>query len=365
MGMRDPSSDRGGVDERVLDDLQRRFTGFEAPAQPIIPADIDASRLREFGLPPRPGSAAPRILHQVWERGFGRSLALKSFALDPMVRERIKTTAYRISAKRANRLSPAASPLDTSRNWAGAYLTANGGQQFAQVWGVWKTPETLRVPDPPNPGTPGFPYVCSHWIGLDGQRRYLDASLPQVGTVSLLKADGAVTAEAWTQWWTLDAAHNAPTYLPLPLAPGNEVLCVLTAIDARRVVAVVVNLSTSPPVGIAVQYVPQTVDIDGQMISPKITGATAEWIVERPSVVGSSDIYNFPNYGTAAFDLCVAVESPAEDFPALSSGVPQVLHGTRYIRMLERKRDPARIAVLSLAKGCSPTSLKVTYGGLR
>jgi hypothetical protein len=363
--VKNPSSDRGGVDERVLDDLQRRFTGFEVPAQPIKPADIDAKRLRRLGLPPRPGHAAPGILRRVWERGFGKTLVLRSFAFDPMVRGRIKTSTYRISSQRANRLSPAASPLDTSRNWAGAYLTANGGRQFAQIWGVWKTPETLRFPAPPNSGTPGLPYACSHWIGLDGQRRYLDASLPQVGTVSLLQANGTVTTEAWTQWWTRDAAHNAPTYLPLPLAPGDEVLCVLTAIDARRVVAVVVNLSTSPPVGIAVQYVPQTVEIGGQMISPKITGATAEWIVERPSIVGGSDIYNFPNYDTAEFDLCVAVGSPAADFPALSSGVPQLLHGTRYIRMLECRREPARIAVLSLAERRSPTSLTVTYGGLR
>lgn len=363
--MKDPSSASGGVDERVLDDLWRRFTGFDAPAQPITPADIGATQLRRFGLPPRPGPAAPGILHRVWERGFGKTLALRTFAFDPVVRRRIETTPYRISAQRANRVSATASPFDTSRNWAGAYLTANGGRQFAQIWGAWKTPETLRFPAPPNAGTPGLPYACSHWIGLDGQRRYLDASLPQVGTVSLLHADGTVTVEAWTQWWTRDAVDNAPTYLPLPLAPGDEVLCVLTAIDARRVVAVVVNLSTSPPIGIAVQYGPQTVDIGGQTISPKITGATAEWIVERPSMVGNSDIYNFPNYDSAEFDLCVAVGSPAADFPTLSSGVPQILHGTRYIRMLEREPDPARIAVLSLAKRRSPTALTVTYGGMR
>ena len=136
--MKDPSSASGGVDERVLDDLWRRFTGFDAPAQPITPADIGATQLRRFGLPPRPGPAAPGILHRVWERGFGKTLALRTFAFDPVVRRRIETTPYRISAQRANRVSATASPFDTSRNWAGAYLTANGGRKFAQIWGPGK-----------------------------------------------------------------------------------------------------------------------------------------------------------------------------------------------------------------------------------
>ena len=62
-----------------------------------------------------------------------------------------------------------------------------GISQFMQIWGVWTIPGNLKLPPAPFQGPPGIDYVCSNWIGLDGQRLYLDSSLPQIGTSRLCR----------------------------------------------------------------------------------------------------------------------------------------------------------------------------------
>ena len=209
-----------------------------------------------------------------------------------------------------------------------------------------------------------MPFLCSHWIGLDGQRRYLDSSLPQVGTAAQLDADATTQAWAWVQWWARDAAGNAPIPLPLPLSPGDRVMAVLTAVDARSVVAVLINLSRTVPIAVAVQVSAPPVEVGGRPAVPKITGATAEWILERPSIPGSARQFDFPDYDTSTFDLCVAVESDGPQ--GLATGLPQDLHGARLIRMMEIEADaPSRVSILSLPHRTGATSLRVDYGGFR
>ena len=63
----------------------------------------------------------------------------------------------------------------------------------------------------------------------------------------------------------------------------------------------------------------------GSTISPHVTGATAEWIVERPrhfSIAMPNDDRpnNFPNYGEIGFNHCLAVEADEVDIKALTAG---------------------------------------------
>src|SRR5262249_34146424 len=151
-------------------------------------------------------------------------------------------------------------------------------------------------------------------------RRYFDSSLPQVGTVSTLQANGATTAQAWTQWWARGIKNPAPLPLGLAVAPGDLVLSVLTAWDAQTVIFVMVNLSTMT--GTVVQGTTPTVTLpDGTKATPDIAGATAEWIIERPAIPKLKTVYNFPDYGHTEFDLCVAVEGDGVDIFSLFGGV--------------------------------------------
>lgn len=351
------------VSEPVLADIARRFAGFPVPDDPIRPRDLSPEELRRFGLPPKPSATAPAILKEAWGRAFGAELRLLRFTPEESSRL-IRQAPFPITARRLRVFSAPASPVDTSGNWAGAYVTANRDRRFTQIWGAWSVPKDLTRPPPPRDGVPGLPSMCSHWIGLDGQRRYLDASLPQVGTASEMDVDGTELARSWVQWWARDAPANLPTWLPLPTAPGDDVVAVLTAVDPQNVEAVLVNLQSPVPVGMAIAIGAPTVLVAGAEVTPAIAGVTAEWIVERPSIPGGGRIFNLPDYGASTFETCVAVECAAVDLQGLASGIPQLLHGARLIRMVEVEADPpTRVALLSLARRVGPSSVRVAYGG--
>jgi hypothetical protein len=76
---------------------------------------------------------------------------------------------------------------ETSPNWSGAYITPKRSRMFTEVHGSWQVP----TPSPPVDGKGSPPadgdYRSSAWIGLDGQRRYLNSSLPQIGTSQFVK----------------------------------------------------------------------------------------------------------------------------------------------------------------------------------
>jgi hypothetical protein len=354
-------STAAAVPTGVIDDLKRRFQAFPVPPPSFNPATATPAQLSEYGLPPRPDPDSQPLLRKIWDRGFGAPLTLLEFRLDE---EEIEESGYRPQIRLADERPIAETRFETSSNWSGAYITANRGKQFLQIWGMWTIPANLKLPPGPFQGPAGIDYICSNWIGLDGQRFYLDSSLPQIGTLSQLQADGTTTAQAWTQWWARYSKNPAPVPLPFPVAPGNQVLCVLTAVDAQTVIFVMVNLSTLPPTAIAVKAIAPPVKLpDGTVATPEIAGATAEWIVERPAIPRQQQRYNFPNYGETEFDFCVAVEGVRVNIASLLTGVPQQLQGARRIRMFDVLSNPARTAFISMPRKLDDTSVNLSYGG--
>lgn len=343
----------------ITDDLQNRFHAFAVPSEVFDPSSASPALLRKYGLPPRPDPDRQPFLRQTWNRGFGAPLTLQKFRFN---RDLVQETTYRLQPRQSDYLPVAETNFETSSNWSGAYITANRDRQFLQIWGIWTIPPNLQLPPLPFQGPAGVDYVCSNWIGLDGQRLYFDSSLPQIGTVSTLQANGNTTAEAWTQWWARGIANTAPLPLGLTVAPGHQVLSVLTASDPQTVIFVMVNLSTMT--SMAVMGTAPTVTLpDGTNATPDIAGATAEWIVERPAIPGQPTRYNFPDYEHTEFDLCVAVEGDDVDIFSLFGGLPQELQGARRIRMFDVLLSPARTAFISMPRKLNDTAVRVRYGG--
>ena len=347
-----------------VDDLVRRFTGFDAPDGMVDPTAASPALLRQYGLPQRPDAVRQPLLRQVWDRGFGKPMLLQPFEVD---RERLERPLFRpVRPVREVRVALArtASQFESSDNWSGVYIAANRDKRFLQVWGSWVVPDQLKAPAAAANGASGFPYVCSNWIGLDGQRRYFNSSLPQVGTVCTLVADGDIEAHGWVQWWARDMQGNAPVPLGLTIEAGDEVLCVVTASDPKTVICVMVNLSADPPVGMAVKGTSPDVELmDGSTGRPDIAGATAEWIVERPQVVDEPTPFNFPDYGETGFADCIAVEGDEVDSASWFNGVVQQLPGASRIRMFEVLDNPARTAFISMPTEVGVDSVRVRYGG--
>jgi hypothetical protein len=101
--------------------------------------------------------------------------------------------------------------------------------------------------------------------------------------------------------------------------------------------------------------------------TPKISGATAEWIMERPAILHHPhQLYPLADYGRMEFSGCYAAEAN----PALPNwpqvvGTSQKLDGERLIRMYDVLPNPNRTRFISMAQKTSKTSAVVSYGGFR
>jgi hypothetical protein len=344
----------------LVEQLRERFTPFAAPKQTRFnPGELSTEELVKLGLPPKPDAGRQKLARELWDRAFGKQVTIVPFVFDEA---RLQSLPYEMLSRQTDAMPIQETRFETSSNWSGAYITANWGRQFMQVWGVWTVPEKLDLPPPNFQGPAHLPYVCSNWIGLDGQRLYLDSSLPQIGTASTLDPlGGPPIVVAWTQWWARRNHTTVPLPIGLTVNPGDEVLSVLTAIGPQTVAFVMANLTTgefTPAKGTA----PPVTLPDGATIFPSIAGATAEWILERPRLVGSTDQCNFPDYHTSDFSCCFAIETTALNIAALFRGVEQELWGERTIRMFDVLRDPQRTAFISRPWKTSDTSVHLDWG---
>jgi hypothetical protein len=356
----------------VIEELEKRFHEFPVPDKPFDPP-AHPELLEQYGLPPRPNPATQPLLSGAWDRAFGKPLKLQQFSVEEKLIDNVR---YRPQVRRVNERLVTATRFETSRNWSGAYITANRGKHLIQIWGSWTIPGNLQRPLPQFQGPQGIDYVCSNWIGLDGQRLYFDSSLPQIGTQSALQANGTTKAEAWIQWWARGSLANKPP-VPLPnftVMPGDQVSAVLTVYDPHTVIGVMVNLSAQPlPTATSVLATPPPVTLpDGTMAMPAIAGATAEWVLERPAVYppqldpfGEPLLNNFPDYGETEFDLCLAVEGDSVNIGSLPTGLQQVLEGARRIRMFDVPQNPERARLISMGRRMSDTVVRARYGGFR
>jgi hypothetical protein len=357
----------------VIPSLLDRLRGFELPnshgpdPQDYNPTMADADTLLRIGLPPRPDKYRHPELHKLWINAFGRTLRFVRFT----VPRPFEGPDYRPFLRRERR-GPPATRFETSRNWSGAYIEPSAGMMFAQVWGQW----TVPTPHPPPGATVPEGYQCSTWIGLDGQRRYRNSSLPQIGTrqAVTVAADGTQSymTDAWVQWWDQYDKKSEPVPIhDFPVDHGNIISCVLTVLDEHHVLLNIVNQSTKPPT-----FTPIKADAPtpaGSRLPLSISGATAEWIMERPAIpepdtpdnscqpYTSDNLYLLPDYGSMDFVGCYAVEA----FEGDVSPVEQTLKTPRFIRMYEVRPNPQRTAYISMPMRIDDTSFRVAYGDFR
>lgn len=344
-----------------LADLARRFTAFDEPRRLLDRANLAPDLLRHLGVQSERDHRLRIKLHHPLEQVFNGKFKVEPFVFDSV---RIKAVDYRIQPRMQLRMASVPSRTETSSNWSGAYITANQDKRFLQVWGLWTVPANLKLPPAPFQGPPGIEYRVANWIGLDGQRLYFASSLPQMGTTSILQVDGSTRSEAWVQWFERESDDPHIVLLKLTVRPGDTVLCFVTVLGPQHVACVIINLSPPLPVvqAVCVEAPPITLP-DGTAAAPDIAGATAEWVVERPQVIGKLTPNNFPDYGQTKFSLCVAVEGDHADLSSLSGGLAQNLSGARPIRMYDVLPNPARTRYISMADKVDDTTLRLHYGG--
>lgn len=324
-------------DRRALleEEIQKRIRFYESPPEDFDPLTAEPEVLAKYGIPQRPNAEDFPALARFWTEMFSPPLVFTEkkflFLVDPvLVSAQLRVTA---SARR-----------ESSLNWSGAYITPRNGQQLTEVHGRWEVP-AVGVPS----GTSGSPeFRSSIWIGLDGQRRYLDSSLPQIGTAQFLNSPNDPPYSVWWQWWLRNSSTTfSPVSLALPITPGQRMMASLRVRDETHVDFLIENRTTGqifPPFTMAAPT-----DTTSQ-IQVKVSGASAEWIVERPTNATTGDLYNLPNYNEVHFTNCFAISANMPPGQLPGPGLEQTLDGARLINMYNVERSPSRTVIISKTK---------------
>lgn len=248
--------------------------------------------------------------------------------------------------------------LETGRVWSGALLAPRDGQMFIRITGRWRVP-AVTLPSSAGDTAEGK-RVCSSstWIGLDGTRGYLHSSLPQIGTIqNVVVTNGQMQPEyfAFHEWW------HGPISQPIRInhvqvKPGDLIECTLTVDTYTDVTFHMTNHTTGSTSGAISASAPAPL---------LISGATAEWITERPSNSDTSDPnvgkpYDLANYGTVVFENCIATSARAPgSAPVTNRALDE--GGVLLRDMVQIRQNHTRR--ISIAKLQGPQSVATSYRG--
>jgi hypothetical protein len=221
-----------------------------------------------------------------------------------------------------------------------AVITARESMLFRTVAGRWAVP----APTPPAnassmPLPPGGAWQCSVWLGLDGYRRW-SRSLPQMGTVSEVDgADGALKAATYVfaQWWVRGKTFGEVRISNMPVKPGDEVSCLLTAEGPTEVIFAMTNHTQG--VSLSLSWSQGQVEIDAGQLNRSdapVEGRNAVWCVERPLTrpIGPQQpaLFSLPVIEPVGFREALAeMHDPAD---AAAQPVMRDLTAARLLRMV-------------------------------
>ncbi|MBN8873197.1 MAG: hypothetical protein J0H67_10205 [Rhodospirillales bacterium] len=303
------------------------------------PSDADLER---YLLPPRPDPRARQATAN-WERALAPPLRLLSGAVGSLFQA---TTALRIGAAH-----PVGGPTqESSRNWSGGMVRPPHGR-FVSVEAEW----VVTPPAPPPRAAADGEYRASTWIGLDGHDP-ASPTLAQIGTLQRVTvARGGppqVEVSAWWQWWLRDVPGQHPVVITgLPLAIDDHVYAKITLRGPSTARFFMRNLTNG--VGVGFEW------NDPDPLHSVLEGLTAEWIVERPTRVGTTLPYTLPNYRRVTMTGCVAT------LDAAGGGGEHDLRGASLIRLVDWEDDSSPGAIVSTPiVGADTTRLALQYGDL-
>lgn len=273
--------------------------------------------------------------------------------------------------------------LGSSRNWAGAAIFANRGNRFNQVIASWTVPAVSA-------GSGEGPWVCSTWIGIDGLRRWMK-SMPQMGTTQVVGKTGEVDDDnnpvppyfAWWQWWLRGRTKQLPVLFPVAIAPGDKVYCCVTMLppdqpnpgDRNRVQFFLSVNNVGYPVDLGAPPTNDPSELDGGGQRVPASGASAEWILERPTALRDSlngrvkqgDLFPLPDFSSAgADDFAASLAADPDPLVAASTAAAPITPAVNFrtprkLRMMEHRQDPSRMAVIAKPVEAKDGRVTVVY----
>jgi Peptidase A4 family len=323
--------------ERLIKIVSASITSALPPAG-FDPLEASQEELEKLGFPTRPDPARQPAEYAFWQEMFARPLEFEAFDFEilPLITTQSRGFFGQLSRRQ------------TSLNWSGAYITPRDGTVFSSIWAKWQVP----TPNPPPGGLTSDKDHSSTWIGFDGQRRYYRSTLPQFGTAQNIDPIMGVPTRsffAWWQWWVRDVSGQAfPIALAAPaIRAGDLIMCFMQVANDRAGVSfVITNLTT----GLAVQF-SQGAPPDNWNQPFKVSGATAEWVMERSADAPNPTPLQLPDYGTVDFRDCGATAINMNT----GATVERSLSAAKLIDMYVVKQNPERTVKISIARPLDTT----------
>ena len=339
------STPYGQSPQDLQSEIERRArVSPDVPPEGFDPTQAEPDDLKKFGFPPKPDPQLQPAEHELWTNLFLPQLTFvrATFNFDFPDPYFLRSDFARAAASRTRH--------QDSPNWSGGYITPRDGRIFTWLYGTWQVP-AVNAPA----GAPaGSEYRSSTWIGLDGQRRYFHSSLPQIGTAqTAIAGQPPRVPTTWFQWWLRDQLSPIVT-LPLLVNTNDWVRCLMIVVSDTRVMFTMLNVSTST---LLIPFV-----VDSPIFTPtgvqlRVSGATAEWIMERPTDYATGSLWGLPAYGTVRFRDCLALSATAPLAPARGENVV----GARLIDMFDVGQNPHRAIMISSANRIDKREITTSY----
>lgn len=334
--------------------LLRRSVVY-VPPPGFNPVTASPEDLARYHIVPRPDPKLHPEQFENWLRIFAPPIDF----VDPRIEEVAMDWQINLNLPKPSQAAAASvSRFDASRNWSGAYIVPTDDTMCVLVAGTWTIP-TVSLP-PVEHQVPGAKqYVCSTWVGLDGQRLYLNSSLPQVGTMQTLTlappASPQASAIAFFQWWDRETGGTFLQFTGLPVNPGDRMTGAVWAETPTLAISYLRDMSTGQMaiVGATSPVIP--------FVGPlTISGATAEWILERPTEFGKTTPYPFPAYNRTTFACWAGL--------ARAAGPPEFwrhLRRARFIRLFDTMYNPTRTKFISMPTRQLDARVRLDYGDFK
>ena len=258
-----------------------RVRTYEPAPEGFDPRRATDRQLLRHGLPRRPDARTEAIWRARWDKAFARAVKW----IVPEFRDMPGRShgPMRPSGRRKGVAPAAAGAVNaTSGNWSGAVDFSARGRPYRWVAGQW------TVPNPHAPGSGAF--YASEWVGIDG---WNSPDVLQAGTeTQITQVLWFDITNVYTWWEWFPAGEVAITNLGV--SPGDVMYCLICVNSTTSATVYFTNQSTNVGTSFTITAPSGTT----------LAGNCAEWIVERPTVGGSTA--SLTDYDVEYFDECQA-----------------------------------------------------------
>lgn len=241
-----------------------RVRTYETPPAGFNPLTATPKQLLHHGLPTRPDARSEPKLREMWNQAFSRQRNW----ITPEFREvphKAHGPALQSGSARTRVRSKTLVSNATSSNWSGSVALAPSRRTFGWVAGQW------TVPNPHAPSLGSF--YASEWVGIDG---WGSGDVLQAGTETEIIDLGIFSSRQVYVWWEW-FPNNEVAITNFGVAAGDIMYCLICVNSTTTATVYLTNQSS----GVSTTF---------SITAPKgttLTGNSAEWVVERPTINGS------------------------------------------------------------------------------